>query len=97
EMTDADEAVLPAMTSAVNMVVDQLDNVLTVPNRAVRLQDGQRTIYLLRNGQLVPVRVEIGAISDTHSEILSGDVKAGDVVVLNPPMQFGPGSGGFGM
>lgn len=97
ELLDADESVLPGMTAAVNIVVDQIENVLTVPNRAVRLMDGQRTIFLLRNGELVPVRVQIGAISDTHSEIVSGDVKAGDVVVLNPPVQFGPGGGSFGM
>ena len=87
ELLDADESVLPGMTAAVNIVVDQIENVLTVPNRAVRLMDGQRTIFLLRNGELVPVRVQISDL-DTHSEIVSGDVKAGDVVVLNPPVQF---------
>jgi len=44
EILDADEDVKPGMTSAVNIVVDQLDSVLLVPNRAVRLKEGKRVV-----------------------------------------------------
>ena len=88
ELTDADENVRPGMTAAVNIVVEELNNVLLVPNRAVRVQDGQRVVYLLKNNQLDQVRVSLGASSDLESEILDGDVRSGDVVVLNPPQVF---------
>lgn len=92
KLTDPDEKVLPGMTAAVNIVVDKLSGVLTVPNRAVRLRDGQRVVYVLRNGQVEPVQVKIGASSDTVSQIISGDVKEGDTIVLNPPLTAtGPG------
>jgi HlyD family secretion protein len=92
KLTNPDEQVLPGMTAAVNIVVDQLSDVLTVPNRAVRLLDGQRVVYLLRNGQVEPVQVKIGASSDSISQILSGDIQAGDTIVLNPPVSMtGPG------
>ena len=88
EVTDADANVRPGMTAAVNIVVEELSNVLLVPNRAVRLLDGSRVVYLLRNGELEPVKISLGASSDQESEVLDGALKTGDVVVLNPPQVF---------
>ena len=96
ELTDADEAVRPGMTAAVNIIVEQLDDVLLVPNRAVRSSGGQRVVYVLRLGIPTPVPVEIGATSDLVSELLPGEVKEGDVLVLNPPTQIIPADGMFG-
>ena len=85
QILNPDEKVLPGMTAAVNITVTQLKDVLTVPNRAVRTVNGQLVVYLLRNEMAVNVPVELGSSSDTSSEITSGDVKAGDQVILNPP------------
>jgi hypothetical protein len=41
----------------------------------------------------VPVRIEIGASSDTASEIISGEVKEGDLAVLNPTIDLQQTSG----
>jgi HlyD family secretion protein len=75
----------PGMTAAVNIVVDQLENVLQVPNRAVRVINGQRVVYLLQAGQVTPVAITLGVSSDLYSEVIEGDLKAGEQVVLNPP------------
>lgn len=91
ELTDADSAVRPGMTAAVNIVVNQLDDVLIVPNRAVRLRNGQRVVYILRDNVPTPVSIQLGAISDLYSEVAGGDLRAGDVVVLNPPAQLESG------
>jgi len=81
----------PGMTAAVNIVVRKLDDVLLVPNRAVRFEEGMRVIYLLENGNISePVEIEIGGTSDVFSEVIGGDVEEGDVVVLNPPRVFSP-------
>ncbi len=89
-----DGRVLPGMTVAVEIEVEHLENVLLVPNRAVRTVDGSRVVYIYVNGGLIPVEVELGANNDTMSEVVSGDLKEGDVVVLNPPTTFFSGSGG---
>ncbi len=91
ELKDADESVLPGMTAAVNIIVSEIEDVLVVPNRAVRLRNNQRVVYLLQDGVPTPVQIQIGATSDAYSEVLSGDVKVGDVVVLNPPTTFETG------
>ena len=88
ELSDPDEQVKPGMTAAVNMVVNQLQDILQVPNRAVRLVDGNRVVYILKDDQLVPVEIELGASSDLMSEVLSGELQLGDLIVLNPPVVF---------
>lgn len=88
ELTDADELVKPGMTAAVSIVVDEVKDVLLIPNRAVRLVDGERVVYVLVNGSPVQVRIRLGASSDTMSVLLDGDVKEGDLIILNPPSFF---------
>lgn len=94
ELTDADASVKPGMTAAVNVVVDQITGAMLVPNRAVRVVNGQRVVYILVNNKLQEVEVTLGASSDTQSEVVGGSLKAGDQVVLNPPQDFFGGSGG---
>jgi HlyD family secretion protein len=88
KIVDPDEQVKPGMTAAVNIIVSEETDILTIPSRAVRLDEGERFIYVLRNGQLQKVVIGIGASSDTNIEITSGDVKEGDLIVLNPPFDF---------
>ncbi|MBN8656365.1 MAG: efflux RND transporter periplasmic adaptor subunit [Anaerolineae bacterium] len=95
ELTDADEQVKPGMTAAVNVIVEEVTNTVLIPNRSVRLVDGERVIYLLQDGLPVPVTITLGASSDTMSVLLSGDVKEGDLIILNPPaFNGGPFGGG---
>jgi HlyD family secretion protein len=95
ELTDADTDVKPGMTAAVNIVVNEMQDVLLVPNRAVRLVEGERVVYLLVDGQPVKTEISLGSSSDTMSVVAGGDVKEGETVILNPPTEFGPG-GPFG-
>ncbi|HMN60012.1 MAG TPA: efflux RND transporter periplasmic adaptor subunit [Anaerolinea sp.] len=96
ELTDADDQVYPGMTAAVNIVTNQLEDVLLVPNRAVRLRDGKRVVYLLQNGVPTPVEITLGLTSDQSSELLGG-AKEGDTLVLNPPLEFQAGGPPPGM
>jgi HlyD family secretion protein len=86
------------MTAAVNIIVSEIEDVLVIPNRAVRLLDGQRVVYLLKPGETVPnpVNITIGSTSDLQSEVIEGNIKEGDVIVLNPPTEFMPQGGPFG-
>lgn len=94
ELKDADEFVKPGMTAAVNVVVEEVKDVVLIPNRAVRLVDGDRVAYLLVEGQPVQVKVRLGASSDTMSEVVNGDIKEGDLIILNPPSSNGGMFGG---
>jgi HlyD family secretion protein len=95
EMIDADEDVKPGMTAAVTITIEELPDVLLVPNRATRLVDGTRVVYLLVNDQPIQTKVSLGASSDTMSVLVDGDVKEGDIIILNPSAesQGGPSGG----
>ncbi len=88
QLNDPDADVRPGMTAAVSIVVEEFTNVLIVPNKAVRVVDGQRVVYALVNDTLEQVKVTLGASSDNNSVVLDGNLKAGDNVVLNPPQVF---------
>ncbi len=88
ELVEPDEAVKPGMTAAVNVIVDQLNDVLLVPNRAVRVVEGERVVYVLVDGKPEPVEIKLGASSDTMSEVLESELKVGDPIILNPPTVF---------
>lgn len=88
KILESDDQVRPGMTAAVNIIVSEIKNVLVIPNRAIRLKDGQRVVYVLAEGQLKETNIEVGSSSDTQTEITGEDLKEGDLVVLNPPSLF---------
>ena len=88
KILEPDDQVRPGMTAAVNIIVSEIKNVLVIPSRVIRLKDGQRIVYVLADGQLKETKIEVGSSSDTQTEITGGDLKEGDVVVLNPPSLF---------
>jgi len=92
-ITDADEQVKPGMTAAVNITVKELKDQILIPNRAVRLVDGQRVVYVLEGGLPVMVEVRLGSSSDTMSVLADGDIQEGDAIILNPPANFETGGG----
>ena len=97
EILNADEDVKPGMTSAVNIVISQLEEALLVPNRAVRVVDGERIVYILTaQNTLEDIPVELGASSNLYSEVVGGDLQAGDQIILNPPSMFFEQRGGMG-
>ena len=85
KIMNADEQVKPGMTAAVNITVKEIKDVILIPNRAVRVVDSKRVVYLLRDGLPVQVEVRLGSSSDTMSVLAGGDVKEGDLIILNPP------------
>jgi len=95
ELTDADEFVKPGMTAAVNIITEEQKDMLLVPNRAVRIVDGERIVYILVENAPQKVKITLGATSDVMSALASGDLKEGDLIILNPPsMNGGPFGGG---
>jgi hypothetical protein len=37
------------------------------------------------------VEITLGFTSDNNSEVIDGDLKEGDLIILNPPADFGAG------
>lgn len=88
ELTNPDQDVRPGMTAAVNIVVNELQDVLLVPNRAVRVSEGKRVVYVLKDSLPQPVEIVLGASSESDSQVLEGGLQEGDPIILNPPTIF---------
>ena len=87
---NTDLMLMPGMTAASRIVVDQRNEVTRVPNQALRYvpgglagagQPGQARIWVLRDGQPDPIPVVAGLDDDSFTEIVIGDVKPGDSVI----------------
>ena len=86
-----DLALKPGMTAATRIIIDQRDDVLRVPNAALRYRSAftsashgapaQARIWVLRDEQPMAIPVTIGLEDESFTEIVSGEVKAGDQVI----------------
>ncbi len=85
ELYDADQRIRPGMSSSVSVVIDEIKDALLVPSQALRFQDGQRAVYVLRGAEVVPIQVTLGITSESYSQVVEGALQAGDRIVLNPP------------
>jgi HlyD family secretion protein len=85
EVTDADDFVRPGMTAEVGIVTEQRENVLLIPNQAIRIVDNKKTVYVMgADKSTKTVEITVGISSDAYSELLEGDLKEGDTVIVNP-------------
>jgi HlyD family secretion protein len=94
-VNNTDLALKPGMTAAARIVTAERDDVLRVPSQALRYTPGglkgatrnataggESVVYVLRDGKPARVAVTVGLDDDSHAEIVKGDVKAGDRVVI---------------
>jgi len=95
ELRDADELGRPGMTAAVNIITETVEDVLLVSNRAVRLREGKRVVYVLEAGVPTAKEITLGLTSEQFSQLLSDTLPEGTVLVLNPPTEFDMTSGGM--
>ncbi len=94
-LTSNDGAVKPGMTSNLSITVDQRENVLLVPLRAVRAQGNQRTVTVQHQGQDIALPVTVGLTNDQFAEITSPGLQVGDQVVLTQTTTRGGTGGGI--
>jgi HlyD family secretion protein len=82
-VTDPLPDVKPGVSARAEVVITNLENVLTVPIQAVSTRKGQQVVFLASAPE-TPVKVGIGMYNTKFIEITSG-LKEGDHVLLAPP------------
>ncbi|PJB66591.1 MAG: hypothetical protein CO096_16890 [Armatimonadetes bacterium CG_4_9_14_3_um_filter_66_14] len=75
----------PDMTASVILEVGERSNVLTVPNKAVKREEGEKVVYVMEQGKPVRRNVRTGWKDSDYTEILAG-LKEGDRVLLEEPV-----------
>jgi HlyD family secretion protein len=98
KVTNPDAQVRSGMTASVNIVTSQISNVLLVPTSSIQTFGNNHLVFLQgSNGQPTPVRITIGQSSNNLTQVVSGNLKAGDVILLTPPGTTSAGSGAGGL
>jgi HlyD family secretion protein len=81
EVTEGARAgLLPGMTAQANIVLAQANNVLAVPNRAVRRSAGGASVQVLENGAPKETSVQVGLSDDRYTEVIG--LAEGTLVVM---------------
>jgi len=84
----------PGMTANVTVITGRRDNVLTIPNSALRFRpatgsapqgQGGRPVWKIEGEKLTPARVELGMTDGVSTEVVSGDLAEGDRVATPAP------------
>jgi HlyD family secretion protein len=79
---NSDLALMPGMTAASRIIVAQRNDVLRVPNQALRYvpgrlgganESGQAQVWVLRDGQPVSIPVVLGLEDDSFTEVSGGN------------------------
>ena len=95
---DSEDVTLrPGMTANASIVVEQIDDILMIPNWAIRLdrETGQSFVLRLKeDGTVEEITVETGLRNEQFSQVLSG-LHEGDVVVVTNEREGFNFFGGF--
>ncbi len=96
-VSNDDGVLLPGMTANVRFTVNQKKDVLRVPNAALRYkpaetdsdsvtttarQPGKHVVYRLEESKPIPISVKIGIADNNFTEILEGEIKEGDKLII---------------
>ena len=101
---NGDLALKPGMTASTQIVLAQRDDVLRVPDQALRFAPGglasvrsaagaAAQVWILRDDKPVAVSVTPGLDDGTYTEISKGDLQVGDKVVIGEDHATGSGAG----
>jgi HlyD family secretion protein len=92
---NTDLALKPGMTAATRIVNDQRNDVVRVPNQGLRYSPGgapvaanvpgggnATKVWVLRDGEPVPVPVVLGLEDDNFTEIVKGELRPDDRIIV---------------
>jgi HlyD family secretion protein len=97
-----DEGILlPGMTAFVDIIIDKKSDVLKVPNAALsfrpsdikpelRKRGSEYGVYVVGDGRLALIKLEIGISDGKFTEVKGGDIKADDQVIVEEINKIGP-------
>ncbi|MDO8265116.1 MAG: efflux RND transporter periplasmic adaptor subunit [Candidatus Parcubacteria bacterium] len=81
QITEKEEIMKPGMTANIDILTDERENVITIPQRAVITKDGEKTVQILENGIQKEIKVKTGLRGSAGNiEIIEG-LKENDEVI----------------
>ncbi len=85
ELVDGDGNIRPGVSGKVTFVTESVADALVIPTQALRFEGGQRVVYILKDGEIIPVEVTLGVSNSRFAQVTAGELFVGDLIVLDPP------------
>ncbi|MBE7704666.1 MAG: efflux RND transporter periplasmic adaptor subunit [Cyanobacteria bacterium SIG29] len=89
EVENNEGKLLPGMTANVSIITGKKENILTVPNVALKFtiadnkqKYDKKGIWIEKKGKPTRINIETGVSNDNYTEIISDEIKAGDIVYV---------------
>lgn len=87
EVENTDGKLMPGMTANVSIITGKKENILTVPNVALKFTISnnkqkyeKKGIWIDKKGKPVRINIDTGVSDDTYTEIISEEIHSGDMV-----------------
>lgn len=92
-ITENDGHLIAGVSAKASIKVDEAKDALALPLDALQNDSttGESYVFILENNKLKKVTVKNGLESDFYAELVSGDLKEGDQLVLNPSLDLADG------
>ncbi len=82
-MKELPSTIKPGMSAEIEIIVNKLDNVISVPTQAIVKKEGKSFLYIVNGSRAKIIPVTTGIFNWTYTEIVSG-LNEGDEVIINP-------------
>lgn len=89
EVENNEGKLMPGMTANVSIITGKKENILTVPNIALKftIADNKQKyekkgIWIKKKGKPCRINIETGVSDDSYTEIISNELKEGDIVYI---------------
>ncbi|MDO8987539.1 MAG: biotin/lipoyl-binding protein [Coriobacteriia bacterium] len=87
ELTDAAANILIGMKGDAQIEIDKVPGATTIPVEALFDEGGTTFVYKVKDGVLKRIEVEVGTLTETQAQIMSG-ISEGDAVALSGPIEL---------
>jgi RND family efflux transporter MFP subunit len=82
EIENPDARLKPGMSATCEFIIDKKEDVLCVPNQAVKEKGGRNFVTVVKNGRQEDREVQIGLVGNDLTEIVKG-LKEGEEVITS--------------
>lgn len=79
------ESLSPGNTVNLYIEIDKEENALLIPTKAMRIYDGGKIVFVLRDGVETPVAIRTGIRNSEYTQVVGGNLNAGDEIIMDPP------------
>jgi len=83
-LENPDDELRDGMSAIAEIVIQRKDNVLLIPNKAIRGTARNPTVVVLTQGQTEERQISLGLSDGVNTEVVSG-LKEGEIILLPPP------------